>query len=139
MTTLKRVATKPSWMLGRANARGQALLAEAFERAGVRGYHYRLLAALDEHGPGSQAELGRQTGIDRSDVVATLDDLAGWKLARRAPDPGDRRRNVVTITDAGVARLAELEAAVADVQRRLLSPLTPAEQRTFLRLVAKLV
>ena len=73
MPPLRRVANRPTWLLGRANARSQQLLAQAFEAEGVRGYHYRLLAAIEEHGPTSQADLGRQTGIDRSDVVATLE------------------------------------------------------------------
>ena len=49
--TLKRVADRPTWLLSRANARAHRILRQAFEAEGVRGYHFRVLAALEEYGP----------------------------------------------------------------------------------------
>lgn len=138
MSTLRRVAGQPTWLLNRANARAQALLFDALAGAGVRGYHFRLLAALEQHGPSSQADLGRASGIDRSDVVATLDELVAWGLAGRAPDPADGRRNVVRLTQAGTARLEELDVVLTRVQDAVLAPLDPAERTALLRLLAKL-
>jgi DNA-binding MarR family transcriptional regulator len=138
VTALRRVAGRPTWLLSRANARSQALLNEAFAAEGIRGYHFRLLAALEQHGPASQAELGRHTGIDPSDVVATLDDLVAGGLARRAHDPADRRRNVVTITRRGADTLERLDAVLDDVQDAVLAPLTRNERKTLLRLLDKL-
>ncbi len=139
MSPLQRVAGRPTWLLSRANARSQALLTDAFSGEGLRGYHFRLLAALDQYGPSSQAELGRGTGIDRSDVVAALNELVEGGLARREPDPADGRRNVVTITRRGRSTLERLDAAVDAVQGAVLAPLTPTERTTFVRLLAKLV
>src|SRR6187200_955239 len=70
--TPDRLRLRPTWLLGQAAARASALLAAGFAQhgEGLRGYHYRLLAALDQSGPSSQADLGRDTGIDRSDVTA---------------------------------------------------------------------
>lgn len=138
MSPLKRVAGRPTWLLSRAQARAQALLAEAFAAEGVRGYHFRLLAALEQYGPTSQADLGRHTGIDRSDVVATLNELVEARLAVREPDPVDRRRNVVTITARGARTLERLDAVLDGVQEELLTPLTPSERKTLVRLLGKL-
>ena len=138
MSALRRVAGRPTWLLSRANARAQGLLADAFAAEGLRGYHFRLLAALDQYGPASQADLGRHTGIDRSDVVATLNDLVASGLAEREPDPADRRRNVVTITRRGAGTLERLDVVLDAVQDVMLAPLTPAERKTFVRLLAKL-
>ena len=138
VSALKRVAGRPTWLLSRANARSQGLLADAFGAEGVRGYHFRLLAALDQYGPASQADLGRHTGIDRSDVVATLNDLVSGGLARREPDPADGRRNIVTITKRGASALERLDAVLDDVQDVVLAPLTLNERKTFVRLLAKL-
>src|SRR3954453_8047797 len=102
MSTLQRVAGRPTWLLGRANARSQALLADAFAEAGMRGYHFRILAALEEHGPISQADISRVTGIDTSDVVAAVNHLVASGFARRQPDKVDRRRNVISITKSGL-------------------------------------
>jgi len=135
---LERVANRPTWLLSRAHARAQHLLADAFAAEGVRGYHFRLLAALDQYGPTSQADLGRHTGIDRSDVVATVNDLVDRSFAVRKPDPNDRRRNVISITKRGTAALERLDAVLDDVQAALLVPLTPTERATLVRLLAKL-
>ena len=135
---LDRVAGRPTWLLSRANARSQAILSDAFAAEGIRGYHFRLLAALDQGGPGSQADLGRRSGIDRSDVVATLDELVARGWARRVPDPTDRRRNVVTITPRGATELERLDAVLGRVQDEVLAPLSDRERTTLLRLLRKL-
>jgi DNA-binding MarR family transcriptional regulator len=134
-----RVVDKPSWLITRAYAYSHRLLAEGFATADSRGYHYRLLAALDEFGPASQAALGRRTGIDRSDVVAALNELADRGLIRRSPDPDDRRRNVITITPAGTEKLATLDEVLAGVQERLLAPLSAADRTRFVRLLRQLL
>ena len=138
MTAPQRVASRPTWLLGRAHLRAQSLLHAALAEEGLRGYHYRVLAALEENGPASQADLGRATGSDRSDVVTTLDELVSGGLAGRAPHPTDRRRNVVTLTARGRRRLDELDRVLDDVQEAVLAPLTAAERRTLLRLLPKL-
>src|SRR3954454_11612318 len=138
MSTLQRVAGRPTWLLGRANARSQALLADAFAEVGMRGYHFRVLAALEEHGPASQADLSRTTGIDTSDVVAAVNQLVSDGFVRRQPDEVDRRRNVISITKAGLAAVDRVGDAVDRVQDLVMEPLTERERTTFLRLLAKL-
>lgn len=134
---LSRLEDKPTWLINQVYLRAHRLLADGFAEAGARGYHYRLLAALEQYGPTSQAELGRATGIDRSDVVATLNELAGEGYVRRTADSSDRRRNVISMTRRGIRRLAELEPVVAQVQVSLLAPLNRAEQTQFLDLMRK--
>jgi MarR family transcriptional regulator, lower aerobic nicotinate degradation pathway regulator len=138
MSGLQRVAGRPTWLLSRAQARAHNLLADAFAAEGVRGYHFRLLAALDQYGPASQADLGRHTGIDRSDVVATVNELVDRGFAVRKADRVDRRRNVVSITKRGAAALNRLDVVVDDVQAAVLAPLTPNERVTLVRLLTKL-
>ena len=138
MSTLQRVAGRPTWLLGRANARSQALLADAFAHAEMRGYHFRVLAALEEHGPASQADLSRSTGIDTSDVVAEINHLATTGYVRRRRDNRDRRRNVVSITKTGRAALDRAGRVVDSVQDDVLAPLSDDERNTFLQLLAKL-
>jgi MarR family transcriptional regulator, lower aerobic nicotinate degradation pathway regulator len=134
-----RVAEMPTWLISQVYAHSHRLLVEGFASAGVRGYHYRLLAALEEFGPASQADLGRRTSIDRSDVVAALNDLAARGLIERSPDPDDRRRNVITITRAGAKQLRELDEVLAGVQERLLAPLSPADRAKLIALLTQLL
>ena len=108
-------------------------------RGSPRQAYYRLLAALEEFGPASQAALGRRTSIDRSDVVAVLNELAARGLVERSPDPDDRRRNVITITPAGTEQLGDLDEVLAGVQERLLAPLSPADRTRLVSLLTRLV
>lgn len=135
-----RVRDRPTWLISRNHARSYRLLSEGFaaEGSGLRGYHYRVLAALEEWGPIGQAELGRRTGLDRSDVVNILGDLERLGLTERSVDPTNRRRNIVAITPAGDARLRKLDEVVDRVQERVLAPLSPNERRQLTRLLRKL-
>lgn len=129
----------PSWLLSQAALHAGRLVADGFAAEGARGYHYRLLAALAQTGPSSQAELGRRSGIHLSDVVAALNELAAHGHVERSPDPGDKRRNVVTITAAGRERLAVLESRVLAVQDEVLAPLSAPERAELVRLLRRLV
>ena len=135
---LSRLDNKPTWLISQLHLRAHRLLADGFAQVGSRGYHYRLLAALEQLGPTSQVELGRVAGVDRSDVVAAVNELASDGYVQRGTDAADRRRNVITMTRRGVRRLAELEPVVADVQASLLAPLNRTERRHFLALMRKL-
>ncbi len=139
MAPLRRVAEQPTWLLSRANARSQRILAEGFHAAGSRGYQFRILAGLEQHGPSSQADLGRETGIDRSDVVATVNELVASGFVRRDPDPHDGRRNIITLTATGSDAVERLGRVVQEAQEQMLAPLTPDERSTFVDLLAKLV
>lgn len=138
MSPLRRVVDQPTWLLSRANVRAQSLLAAAFATEGVRGYQFRLLAAIEEFGPSSQADLGRHTGIDRSDIVAALDDLVDRRLAERRQDEADRRRNVVTLTRGGRATLKRLDAVLASVQEAVLEPLPQEDRKALLGFLRQL-
>jgi DNA-binding MarR family transcriptional regulator len=133
-----RIEGLPTWLLSRAHARAQAIRLEAFAAAGSTGYQSRLLATLADEGSASQAELGRRTGIDPSDVVAAVNALEGQGFVIRARDPHDARRNVVTLTAAGEKELGRLDAVVAGIQERFLAPLTDDERRQLHRLLQKL-
>ena len=135
----ERLRRTPSWLLGRASADAYRAIAEGMAAAGGHRHHYSLLASLSEFGPASQADLGRRTGIDPSDMVAVAGALAQAGLIERTPDPADRRRNVVRVTDAGLQRLRELQAVVDGVQADLLGPLSAAERETLTDLLARLV
>jgi DNA-binding MarR family transcriptional regulator len=138
--TPDRVKERPTWLLSRAYARSTALLFAGFDAGGdgLRGYHYRLLAALEQWGPASQADLGRDTGIDRSDVTAVLTDLESRGLVERKVDPDHKRRNIVSLTAQGNDALRKLDLVLEGIQESVLAPLTPAQQRQFLNLLSRL-
>jgi DNA-binding MarR family transcriptional regulator len=135
-----RVKDRPTWLISRAYGRSHGLLNDGFAAsgAGLRGYHYRLLAALEEWGPVGQADLGRSTGVDRSDVANALTELERLALVERTVNPDNRRRNIVAITAAGSERLHVLDHVLDEIQERVLAPLSQAERRQLTTLLRKL-
>ncbi|WP_329430212.1 MarR family transcriptional regulator [Streptosporangium sp. NBC_01495] len=137
--TPARLTAKPSWLLTQLAVHAHRLASNGFGEVGARGYHYRVLAVLDEFGVASQAELGRRCNMDRSDVVAAINELAEQGLVERTPDPDDRRRNLVTLTTAGDRQLLRMERVLDRVQDDLLGPLPAEDRQTLTRLLTQLL
>ncbi len=132
-----RLRELASWQASKVSTRGARLFARQLP-LGARA-DFAVLATLEESGPLSQADIGRRLGLDRNDVNGIVSRLeAGHQISRQA-DPADRRRNVVTLTDAGRQYLAELQQHTDAVQDKLLAGLDPAERRQLQALLAKLL
>lgn len=138
-TASTRLHAQPSWLVNQLALPANRLITEGLAEAGSRRYHYSLLAVLDDLGPASQAELSRRTTIDRSDMVAIVNELTAQGHVERSPDPTDRRRNVVTITPAGRRQLRKLDRLLARVQDQLLAPLSPEDRAHLVTLLTRLV
>jgi len=129
----------PSWLLTQSAAQAHRVVTESFAAGGARAYHIRLLATLVEFGPASQAALGRRSSIDRSDVVAALNELEADGYVRRSPDPEDGRRNVITITTAGKRQYKRLTNLVGKAQEEIFAPLSAADRTRLTTILGKLL
>jgi len=134
-----RLRRKPSWLIGRVSARAHRLIGETMAAADGHAYHFAILAALDEFGPDSQVRIGRRCGIDQSDMHAMLNELTEQRHVARTPDPGDRRRNLITLTDAGRRRLEELDTRLTRVQPDVLNALSATERDTLITLLTRIL
>jgi DNA-binding MarR family transcriptional regulator len=132
-----RLQALPSWLLGQLNAAARRTVGEVFAANNLHRSQYALLAALEQFGPQSQVELSERSGLDRSDVVRWVDELAAGRLVRRDQDTKDRRRNVVSINGAGKRLLNRLDLEIAQAQQQLLSALTVPERRQLVALLTK--
>lgn len=138
-TGAERLRRLPTRLLSLAAIHSDRRVNEELARVDARKWHYAVLATLDEFGPVSQAELSSRTGIYRSDMVAVVGELADRGLVERAPDPADRRRNVVTLTRSGRLQLHRLDKLLAGVEDDVLAPLTPSQREQLVRLLTVLV
>lgn len=99
---------------------------------------FAALAKLLEVGPCTQNHLGRRIRLDPATVKGVVDRLRARGYVEIVKDPGDRRRHAVVLTDAG-RRVTHAAVEVAGkITALTAAPLTPAEQRTMLRLLKKL-
>jgi DNA-binding MarR family transcriptional regulator len=74
-------------------------------------------------GIGSVAEIARETDYARQSVQRLADALVADGLATYAPDPEDRRRQIITLTAKGSTLLAEMEADFDRWSKRLVRAL----------------
>jgi MarR family transcriptional regulator, lower aerobic nicotinate degradation pathway regulator len=109
-------------VLGRASQRRFML---AMAEIGVKPAHYGIFTVLDAEGPSPQTRLASALQIDRGQLVGLIDELEAAGLVLRERDPVDRRRQAITLTDAGRERLAEARATCAQLEEELLAPLEP--------------
>lgn len=133
----QRLWVLTSWLLNQSASQANRMVGESLGRPGLR-RRYAVLAGLDEFGPISQAALSRRLGLDRSDLVAALNELEGLGFALRAADQADQRRNTIRITPEGSDELERLDPLVLSAQDTLLAPLS-AEQRGQLNQLLQLV
>src|SRR3954470_9257007 len=88
---------------------------------GLRVRQYSVLVLADDTADGiSQRDLAEVLGLDPSQVVALVDELARAGLVVRRPSPTDRRAKLVAATAQGVRlRRRADERAAAGVQHQL--------------------
>ncbi len=63
-------------------------------------------------------------GVDRTTMVALVDQLQAKGLVKRHPQSDDRRKNAVSLTSAGRAAMERGAALIDDCERRFLAALS---------------
>ncbi len=114
----------------------------AFAAHDLETWEFDVLSALRRQGPPYQLTPGallRATLVTSGTMTNRIDRLAAAGLVRRGPDPQDRRGVLVTLTEAGRARV---DAALADLVRSedlLLNGLSEADRSTLADLLRVLL
>jgi DNA-binding MarR family transcriptional regulator len=96
------------------------------------------LSYLRDHGPARQQALAQSLCMDASSLVCLLNDLEDRDLIARKRDREDRRRGILELTDHGRQALAEIDAALAEIDAEILFDLDDAERTTLRSLLSRL-
>ena len=133
-----RAHAKPTtlYMLKQLELAVRAQLDAVLRPESITPLQYTALTVLERRSDLSAAELARNafvTDQSAADMIAVLEERG---LARRHPDPRDRRRRVVRLTEAGQELLDRVRADVSAIEARMLSPLAEDEATAFRRYVA---
>ena len=99
---------------------------------------FSAVVKLLQLGECSQNELGRQTAMDVATIKGVVDRLRSRNLVEVKPDPVDKRRSLIVLTDAPKALTDTIYKTGHQITDETLRPLSAAERRTFLKLLAKL-
>jgi DNA-binding MarR family transcriptional regulator len=125
------------YLFKRALLELEDLHAEQLAPTGVSARELAVLLFLDGREPESQQQAAAHLGVDRTTMVGLLDALESKGLVARQADAGDRRRNVVALTDAGRQTLGTAKAASDEAERRLLGGLDDSEARQLRNLLGR--
>ena len=107
---------------------------------GLRVRQYSVLVLADDSAEGiSQRDLAEVLGLDPSQVVALVDELAAAELVERRPSPTDRRQRLVAATARGVRLRRRADTAAAAGVQRQLADLSVEEQVTLRGLLQRVV
>ncbi|WP_305884973.1 MarR family winged helix-turn-helix transcriptional regulator [Klenkia sp. PcliD-1-E] len=104
------------FLLSRASGAVVRATNAALAAHGLRVRQYSVLVLACDAAEGvTQRELADVLGLDPSQVVLLVDELAGRGLVERRPSEADRRTRLVVATDAGRAlrEVAEKDATAA--------------------------
>jgi len=132
-----RLRARLGYLLKHAFLQLENLHAEHLAACAVNVRELAVLLLLHGREPESQQQVAGRLGVDRTTMVSLLDGLERKGLLARQPDPADRRRNVVVLTDAGRRALRDATAASDEAERQLLADLSPTEAEQFRALLAR--
>jgi DNA-binding MarR family transcriptional regulator len=105
---------------------------------GLSMWSYVVLSHLARRPVGTQLELARAIGYDKTRLIALLDELEAGGLVSREPDPADRRARRVSLTAAGRARHAAARSDIRGMEEEVLAGLSAQERSTLLTALPKL-
>jgi DNA-binding MarR family transcriptional regulator len=91
--------------------------------------HGVVLGRLDREGPQGVSDLAKAERMRPQSMAQTVSELEAERLVARKPDPGDRRRALVELTEHGTTTLRALRRAREDwLANAIERDLSSAEQ-----------
>jgi DNA-binding MarR family transcriptional regulator len=115
------VSERPALLLVKLADDVMARAEDPLAALGLSGRQYTVLAILSSDAPPSQLELAGMCGLLPAQIVAVIDELERRGFVARQRSESDRRRSVVSLTEAGLEILERADA----LGRELIDGLDP--------------
>jgi DNA-binding MarR family transcriptional regulator len=115
------VTERPALLLVKLADDVMARAEDPLAALGLSGRQYTVLAILSSDAPPSQLDLASLCGLLPAQIVAVIDELERRGFVARQRSESDRRRSVVTLTEAGREILERADA----LGRELIDGLDP--------------
>jgi DNA-binding MarR family transcriptional regulator len=127
------------FLLAKTHAIVHAIAEETLAPLDLHVKEYAGLNVLYEAGPLSQHAVGEILGVDRTTMVAVVDELERKGLVDRGRNPDDRRAYALVITDEGVSAMRRARRLLATAERKFVAPLSSEEVDQLRDLLARLI
>lgn len=131
-----RLQEQVGFVLRKAHQRHVAIFAA--EIADLTPPQFAALAKLADVGETSQNQLGSLIAMDAATVKGVIDRLKVRGLVDLTRHDVDRRRLMVSLTPEGRETIERLVPLAEKITAQTLSPLSPKDAATLLRLLAKI-
>lgn len=126
------------YQLKHAQLRFDAFRDEGLAPLGITGRQCAVLAIIEAGRSLSQQDIAETLRVDRTTMVAVIDSLEQMELVARVPQPTDRRKNVITLTDLGRDTFRQSETVRLHAERRFFQRVSAADRETFQRVLRAL-
>ncbi len=135
------VSQMPGHLIRRLQQRSNQIFSQRTQAAGLdlTSVQFAALDAIATHPGADQATIAELIAFDRATIGGVVDRLLQKGWIQRSISQHDRRARVLKLTALGTRMLQKLQPLVEDLQVEILSPLNPAEQKTFAKLASKLI
>ena len=127
------LAEMPGFLIAKAHAVFHARASEVLGPGQLTIKHFGCLTVIADEGPLSQSSLVERIRVDRTTMVAVVDDLEAAGFVDRHRNPADRRAYALEATEAGRRWVQEKRGALMAAQDDLLSVLTERERDALVR------
>ena len=84
-------------------------------------HHMFIMKIVDEEGRLYISEIGDMASISKAQMTDSVDKLTSFGLLERVPDPADRRKIGIILTEKGKSTLAKFDAAM---RKRMIDSLS---------------
>ena len=126
-------------LIRRAHQRASATFMSVLATHNLTPAQYFALTRLREKGQVSQNLLGRMSAMDPATIQGVVKRLGERGFVARVPDPNDRRRMILNLTDRGVELIDGLRGGIEAMTDKILSPLSEDEQEQLRALLKRIV
>ena len=126
-------------LLRKAYQRNMAIFQQNIGDSQLTAVQFITLCAVHDHGPSSLSELIKATAVDQATIRGIVERLQGRGLITLEPAAHDRRKVIVSLTEAGQQLVRDTQPSAARVSELTLGKLNPAERVAILYLLRKMV
>lgn len=126
------------WLLAQTYHAISTELTAGLEGIGVSARGFWVLNTAMQGGL-TQTEIAKRISLDKTTMVAAIDELERDGYAVRKPSDTDRRARVIEVTAKGAAKVEQAEAIMDEVQKDVLASLPPDEAKALMSALGTLV
>lgn len=125
-------------LLRRAYQRHTALFQQFIPDTQLTAAQFVVLCSIRDTGACSLSQIVKKTAIDQATIRGVIDRLKSRKLVAVRHDEMDRRKVLVTLTEAGQSLVESMVPFAFDITERTFNGFNPAERMALMYLLNKM-